>query len=388
MSLLISAMFEHFACILGAQTPDVRTPEVLMPEVLTPEVLTPEVLTPEVRTPEVRTPELRTPTASDSSDLDENDDAFFNELFTGVAPTFELAETAPWLDDDSDTEIANGTLVKFYINNLTAMAVAEIAGASHPIGFLDLTDEEYCCLGAISETSVELNVNEKCILVHNRKFNIKRIQECEKIADPNQKRIESMFTELNLQRVQFSRNEPFLAKYQNEIYFVGKRLGTEYLSLLNRTKRQPGTSIRINGKRLTIDRMNQILDIKQAIDFKKPNEICIITDHTNEASDAAYSDDSHSRNTGHGYRRFIMSHNSWTLLEVEPNLIHSSIYDVCPEIYAEIDFPFTERQPHTAADDLQSQTEKLSRKERKRQRALQHEEKQNDKKKQKEAENR
>lgn len=312
-----------------------------------------------------------TPSDSDSSDLDENDDEFFNELFTGVTPSYVPADTAPWLDD-SDTENSTDTTVKFYIDD--SAAVAEIAGTKHHIGFLDLTDEEYSCLGAISETSVEMSVNEKYILMHNKKFNIKRIQECENTVDTHQKQMVSLFEELNLQRIQFSCSEPFLAKYQNDIYFVGKKLCLEYLLLLNRTKQQPGTSIRINKKRLTIDRLNQLLDVKQSIDFKKPNEICIIIADANASCTTSSVDD----RSVNGYRRFIMSHCSWTLLEVEANLLHSSIYDVCTEIYAEIDFPFTEPKPQ-ATDKNQSQTENLNRKEkrqeRKRQRAaLRHEE--------------
>lgn len=315
---------------------------------------------------------------SGSSDLDENDDAFFNELFTGSAPSIEAAETAPWLDD-SDTEISADAMVKFYIDN--SMAVAEIDGTRHQIGFLDLTDEEHSCLSAITETTVEMSVNEKCILLQNQKFNIKRIQEYENTIGSYQKEMESMFEELNLHRVQFSSSEPFLAKYQNDIYFVGKRLCVEYLLLLNRTNQQPGTSIRISKKRLTVDRSRQVLDIKQAVDFKKPNEICIIVD-TNESSTTTSSDNVRPINV---YRRFVMSPSTWTLLEVEASLIHSSIYDVCTEIYAELNFPFTEPKPKP--DEVQPQTEKLSRKERKRERALKHEErmKENDKKKQNES---
>lgn len=260
-------------------------------------------------------------------------------------------------------------MVKFYIKNLAA--VAEIAGNTHPIGFLDLTDEEYTCLGTISETSVEMNINEKCILMHNGKFNIKRIHEREKASDENQNHFAAMFDQLNLQRVQFSRKEPFLAKYQNDIYFVGKRLYKEYLLLLSRTQKQPGIAIRINKKRLFVDRVNQILDVKLAIDFIKANQLCIIADRAE--SNAVSVDDHHA-----GYRRFIMSNNSWTLLEVEPTLIHASHHDTCPEIYAEIDFPFTNAAPQTN-DEVQSQSEKMSRKEsrkeRKRERALKYEEK-------------
>lgn len=307
---------------------------------------------------------------SDSSDADENDDAFFNGLFTGVKPTYVPADTAPWLDD-SDTEISTDTMVKFYVND--SAAVAEISGIRHHIGFLDLTDEEYSCLGAISETSVEMSVNEKYILIQNQKFNIKRIQECEKSVDLRQLQIESSFEELNLQRIQFSSGEPFLAKYQDDFYFVGKKLCLEYLLLLNRTKKSPGTSIRINKKRLSIDRLNQILDVKQTIDFKKPNEICIIAD----ANDSCTISPNVDRSVN-GYRRFVMSHSSWTLLEVDPNLIHSSIYDTCTEIYAELDFPFIDAKTKTKTTDAsQAQTEKLSRKEKRRQRALKHEERKN-----------
>lgn len=296
--------------------------------------------------------------------MSENDDAFFNELFTGDAVKFEAADTAPWLDD-SDTEISNDATVKFYISD--SVAVAEIAGTRHQIGFMDLSDEEFSCLGAISETTVEMSVNEKYILMQDQKFNIKRIQECENTVGSHQKQMESLFEDLNLKRIQFSSSEPFLAKYQNNIYFVGKRLCTEYLLLLSRTKKQPGTSIRINEKRLTVDRLNQMLDVKIAIDFKKPSEICIIAD-TSEATSPSTNDADRPVN---GYRRFIMAHSSLTLLEIQPNLIHSSIYDVCTEIYAEIDFPFGEPKPNTI-EEIQPQTEKLDRKERKRQRALKH----------------
>lgn len=310
-----------------------------------------------------------TPTNSDSSDLDENDDEFFNELFTdGVTPSYVAAETAPWLDD-SDSELSTGTAVKFYIDK--SMAVAEISGTKHRIGFLDLNDEEYSCLGAISETSVELSVNEKYILMKNKKFNIKRIHECENPIDAHQKQMESLYEELGLQRIKFSSSEPFLAKYQNDIYFVGKKLCTEYLVLLNRSKQPPGTPIRINKKRLNIDKTSQMLDVKQSIDFKKPNEIVIISD-TIEPFATASSDD----RSVNDYRRFVMTQNTWTLLEVEANLIHSSVYDVCTEIYAEIDYPISKAKAK-ATDDIQPQTEKLSRKEeRKLQRAVKREEKQ------------
>lgn len=308
--------------------------------------------------------------------MDENDDAFFNDLFTGSAPSqYEAAETAPWLDD-SDTEISDDAMVKFYIHD--SVAVAEIAGIRHMIGFLDLTDEEHSCLGAITETTVEMSVNEKYISMQNRKFNIKRIKEYENTVGSHQKQMETLFDELDLHRIQFSSCEPFLAKYQNDIYFVGKRLCVEYLLLLSRTKQQPGTSIRINKKRLTVGRLSQVLDVKQAVDFKKPNEICIIAD-TNESSPATPTDNVRPMN---GYRRFVMSPSAWTLLEVEANLIHSSIYDVCTEIYAELDFPFTEPKPK--ADEIQPPTEKQSRRDRQRERALKHEEamKQNEKKRQ------
>lgn len=45
-----------------------------------------------------------------------------------------------------------------------------------------------------------------------------------------------------------------------------------------------------------------------------------------------------------GYRRFVICSNPYKPLEVEPALLHSSIYDDCTEIYAETDFPFTETE--------------------------------------------
>lgn len=196
---------------------------------------------------------------------------------------------------------------------------------------MDLTSQEYSCFGVISETTVEMNVNKVDILISDRKFNIKRISERELSTNPKQTSNETLFKQLNLECIQFSSTEPFLAKFKDDIYFVGKNLAVDYLNLLSRTKKPTGTPIRIRVGRLKIDELNKTLDVRQTIWAKNDNNICIISN----------SDDSSPQSCDFpttSLRRYVILHNICLLLEVEPKLIHS--HDCGIEIYAEKDFPF------------------------------------------------
>lgn len=267
----------------------------------------------------------------EDSDSSENDDIadLVNQQFedTPVRPIIVSAQTC--LDDSEPTEKD----VKFFIDKSRSTAIAEYDGTEYRIGFLDLTAEEKRCMEMISQSEIYLIVKSNHIMIRDNRFNIKRITERE--VPPNTEQpFDSMYEKLNLGRVQFG-TEPFFAKYQNEIYLVGEQLYHEYSELLKRTKKCSGTAIRIGNDRLVIDYPMQTLDINESIPFQNQNEICVIS-----GSFDMYK--FHDEYPLTSYQRFMICSNPWSLLEIEPELLHSSIYDDCAEIYAETDFPFSD----------------------------------------------
>lgn len=274
-----------------------------------------------------------------SSDSEDENDAFFNQLFTGVSPTYVATDTVPWLDDsDSDTG-ASEALIKFYVDNSNSVPLALYDGIEYRIGFLDLTPDEYSCLVVMSETTVELSVNERHIHIHHSKFNIERINERQVPTNQNQA-VELRFHKLNLVRLQFSMIEPFLVKYEERVYFAGRKLSGEYASLLHQTKKSAGTAIRIQKNRLSIDKLNQILDINHSHSFNKQSEFCVI----------AGSNKRHHEQTPKGYHRYMIWSDPCIFVEIDSKLMNSSWADDCSEIYAEIDFPFTDSERIFSSD--------------------------------------
>lgn len=202
-------------------------------------------------------------------------------------------------------------------------------GTEYRIGFLDLTQNEYSCLVIMAETTVELSVNERHIHIYHNKFNIKRINE-RQVTTNQDDTIELCFKKLDLVRLQFSTIEPFLVKYEEKIYFAGRKLSGEYASLLHRTKKSAGTAIRIRRTRLNVDKLNQILDINYSHSFNKQTEFCVI----------AGSEKRPNEQTSNDYHRYMIWSNPCLFLAIESSLMNSSYADDCCEIYAEIDFPF------------------------------------------------
>lgn len=266
---------------------------------------------------------------SDDDDIEFTD--LLNQHFEDntVRPIIVSAQTDsfPCLDDSEPTEKE----VKFYIDKGRKTAVAEYDGTEYRVGFLDLTAEEKRCMEMISQSEIYLNVKSNNIMIRDNRFNIKRITERE-VSPNTEQPFESMFEQLNLGRIQFG-TEPFFAKYQNEIYLVGEELYHEYSELLKRTKKCAGTPIRIGHNRLIIDDAMQTLDIIDSIPFQNQNEICVIPG----SFDMYKFQDEYPLTR---FQRFMICSNPWSLLEIEPELLHSSIYDDCTEIYAESDFPF------------------------------------------------
>lgn len=277
---------------------------------------------------------------SDDDSDESDDDSFCNQLFNSSEPrvTFVTAQTDSFpCADDSDSEIET-SFVKFCINNSSSVPLAEYDETEYRIGFLDLTTEEYSHLNLVNETTVELNINSQCIQIEQNMFNIRRIKVRHVTPNMQQSTRERLWSSLNMGRVQFSSTEPFLAKYENEIYLVGDKLRDEYLRLLKRTKMNAGTAIRLYNDRLCIDLSNRTLEVTKTTSFEKQKEICRILAAPDFKSD--FLDEYNSEK----FRRYIINYKTNTLLEVDPILIHSSNHDDCGEIYAEIDFLFTESE--------------------------------------------
>lgn len=272
---------------------------------------------------------------SDDSDADSSGDDDFNDFLnqhfesTAAQPTIVSAQTDsfPIFDDSEPIDKE----VKLFIDKCRAIACADYDGTEYRIGFLDLTANERARMQMISQTEIHLTFKSNNIWIHDNRFYIKRITERE--VSPNAQPFESMYEQLNLGRVQFSSTEPFFAKYENEVYFVGELLYHEYSELLKQTKKCAGTAIRIGHDRLTIDYAKQILDVKNAIPFRNQQEICVIKG----TFDKYKFQDEYPLT---GYQRCMICDKPWTLLEVEPELLHSSNYDDCTEIYADADYPF------------------------------------------------
>lgn len=165
--------------------------------------------------------------SDDHEDAEESDDdAFFNQLFVGSEPKMQYVsapiDSFPCNDDSDDETDSSIAMVKFFISTNSSLIVAEYESKEYSIGFLDLTIEEYSYLKMVKEISVELPISLHNISIDQKMLNIRRINEHRVSA--NSKQTTDLWDILKLVRVNFSTTEPFLAKYENELYFVGKRL--------------------------------------------------------------------------------------------------------------------------------------------------------------------
>ena len=263
---------------------------------------------------------------------DSDDDSFYTNLFADSKPTLTYVsaptDTFP-CDYDSDSGADVLHTVTFYIDD-DQQPMAEFNHNTYRIGHLDLTPEEYSYLRMISEAPIQLDFNPSNIVMQHNRLCIKRIEDQQKSSIPSDA-THLWFAVLNLARIQFSVNEPFLAKYQNEIYFVGRKLYEEYMQLLLHTNKIPGTAIRLNKNRIVVDVLTRTLDVIESISIDRQSEVCIISG-PNKMPKTNPRDASQ-------YRRYIINSNACEILEVDQTLLHSSDHDHCMEIYAGMDFP-------------------------------------------------
>lgn len=279
---------------------------------------------------------------------DDDDSAFFNQLFTDITPKYDLP---------SDTRLTSGgieckedsyeAVVKFSIDKEFLMAVTECQNTEYRIGFLDLTEEEYSYMTMI-EWTVELSIATKDIQLHGNKFHIKRIEDYEMSS-----------TEIiapKFRYIEFSTTEPLMAKYNSEIYFVGIKLYAEYMNLLDRIRKYAGINIQIEKKYVIIDQSTQTLDLRKYCgDYVSFEDLKIISSigYSNESRE--FRNECETNNC----RRYVVSNDSFELYEVDPKLIFSLKSDaIC--LYGADDFVFDKyewEQIQSQSDEDESEIE-------------------------------
>ncbi|XP_055301141.1 putative helicase mov-10-B.1 isoform X2 [Sitodiplosis mosellana] len=273
-------------------------------------------------------PQAENGVPSDSDDSD--DDSFYANLFADSKPqlTYVSAptDTFPW-DDDSESELDISHTVTFFIDD-DQKPMCEYNDTEYEIGHLDLTTEEVSYLKRISEASIDLEFNPSNIVVRHNRLCVQRIVEQQKPSSSNNAS-NLWFAVLNLVRIQFSVNEPFLAKYENEIWFVGRKLHEEYMQLLIRTNKNTGTAIRLCKSRIDVNKQSRTLDVVESVQFDEQSEVCVISGQKATPN----------KNSCSQFRRYVINSNPCQVLEVDLALLHSSEHDDCMEIYAEKDFP-------------------------------------------------
>lgn len=284
--------------------------------------------------------------ANDDNSVGSDDESFYNNLFVDKKPlvTYESVPTDafPCVDDSYNEDYVLNTdgFVSFFIDKNRSLIIAEYKNEQYPIGHLDITSEQRDLLKNISQTQVDLWFEPKSIIIQNNKLCIKQIEEREKTT-PNStaNSIGLWFKILNLSRIQFSTFEPFVAKFDDQIYVVGQNLHQEYINLLRRTKKDAGIPIRLRKDRISVDPAAQVLDVIRKVSFEKNQKVVIISANNNNSVILP-----NDRDSNVSVRRYIVNisyDNQPQILEVESALIHSSVDDDCAEIYAECDFPFT-----------------------------------------------
>lgn len=205
--------------------------------------------------------------------------------------------------------------VKLFIDEITSTVLAKYESVVYGIGIIDLTYYEYCCI-TMNNWNVVLTPSRRHIVILNDKLNIKRIPDYKM---PETEALSSLCNISSIARVQFSTTLPILAKYNDEIFFIGDKLCEEYLNILKSFNQQIGAAIRIDKKFLTFDMVKQTLDITETTNFQNLQTFCSVNKSSNlnmhlEAEIKYYSNE---------YKRFVINNRPFTMLEVDTSLIYS-----------------------------------------------------------------
>lgn len=205
-------------------------------------------------------------------------------------------------------------------------------------GCLDLNEAERLQFrNAMKHQEYEpLKVESKDLILDNvsHKISIKRIDELE----PEQidiEKIDFLNAASNTDRIQFSSKQPLMAKYKDELYFVDSKLEKEYLELLKNTNEKRGTAIRINVDRVVI--ANGKLSVNEEINYA--GKIIAVV-KVPEAFENILKENILKISENSDYNRYMVRFygRNNVLHRVDPFLIHSSKYDICTDIFANVDY--------------------------------------------------
>lgn len=208
-------------------------------------------------------------------------------------------------------------------------------------GYLDLNEAERLQFkntikANASEENIPLKIESKYLILDhvNHKLSIRRINELQP-EQIDMKEIDFLNAVSDTDRIHFSTKSPLMAKYRGELYFVHKKLEKEYLELLYHTKQKRGTAIRVNINRVTIS--DGKLSVNKVNDYAG-KEIAVIK--VPETFENHLRENILKITENCEYNRYMVGYygRQKVLHRVDPFLIHSSKYDICTDIHAEVDY--------------------------------------------------
>lgn len=230
------------------------------------------------------------------------------------------------------SECSEDTPVRVTFKISEKSIVADCLNQGRVVGYLDLNESERCILNeGIIKGSAVLSIKKQDLILSNNRLSIRRIHEYRQESQPNHP-VDMLSGSTNTERIQFSTTQPLMARYKDDVYFVGKHLQREYMNLLNQTNNEIGTALRINAARLFYRKKRQ-LDIRKR-DVHSYEKILGIKP-CDEWDCTLWHQYSEGELVQNSIRRFKISFKPFALQEVERRLILSSNYDNCMEIFAE-----------------------------------------------------
>lgn len=284
-------------------------------------------------------------TANDS----DSDESISFDLWTNREELVEI-DHIPDSDDEKFGQIDN--ILEFFRHDDVVMV--RYRSNEYYVGSLDLTQMEYLQLQQIDHINVQLKIDQHCIKIDAH--NVLSI-ECidvptKQVGDFPHYEIMKM---IKLVRIQFSIDEPLLAKYNGTIYTVGITLYNEYKELIETTRYPFGTiAIRLNESRVVCDNQKRIIDVNTPNTYRK-NQVIVIGGTMEYDSNYLQAKDGLCG----PYSRYVINYMlDMSFEKVDVKLIFSSEHDDCDEIFAENNYPFEEKNDAIALASTKASPQK------------------------------
>lgn len=141
---------------------------------------------------------------------------------------------------------------------------AAYRGTQYSVHYLDLTDDEfnYFQQRDVNAHGIALHVKPSHVLIDEQTLSIRRLLV---MPDARQSSSDSVSEATNTERIRFSTtDDPLLAEYEQNFYFVHETLRTEYEMLLKLTKKPMGTAIRMMRNRIVANRKENVLNVLES----------------------------------------------------------------------------------------------------------------------------